>query len=136
MPRKSSPRKTSPQPTEAQPATPEVGAIPAKAEKPMQQADPIQTSASGPVLVAGETRAPRKPLTAQTDGASASPRSETATKAASQPLTSNQQEAIRKRAFEIYQQRGRSSGNAVDDWLRAERELLAAAKNKDRRQPA
>jgi hypothetical protein len=51
-------------------------------------------------------------------------------------LTSNQQEAIRKRAFEIYQQRGRSSGNAVDDWLRAERELLAAAKNKDRRQPA
>jgi Protein of unknown function (DUF2934) len=137
MPRKFSSRKSSPQPTETQPATPEVAAIRASTEKHIPQAEPMQAPASGPVLVGAETGAPRKPLMAQAEGTSASLRSETIDKPASQVVSSSQQEAIRKRAFEIYQQRGRTSGNAVDDWLRAERELLAAAKSKkDKRQPA
>lgn len=33
------------------------------------------------------------------------------------------EEAIRQRAFEIYLARGGELGHALDDWLRAEREL-------------
>jgi hypothetical protein len=33
------------------------------------------------------------------------------------------EERIRLRAYEIYEQRGRRDGHAVDDWLRAEAEL-------------
>jgi len=33
------------------------------------------------------------------------------------------QEAIRTRAYEIYERRGRGSGSAMDDWLQAEAEL-------------
>jgi len=32
-------------------------------------------------------------------------------------------EAIERRAYEIYQQRGRNGGNPESDWLQAEREL-------------
>ena len=32
--------------------------------------------------------------------------------------------AIRLRAYELYVQRGRSEGHAIDDWLAAEAELL------------
>jgi len=32
--------------------------------------------------------------------------------------------AIRQRAFDYYQRRGGASGNDLDDWLRAERELI------------
>ena len=31
---------------------------------------------------------------------------------------------IRDRAFELYEQRGREDGHALDDWLQAEREVL------------
>lgn len=30
-------------------------------------------------------------------------------------------EAIRKKAYELYEKRGRKSGNAMSDWLEAER---------------
>lgn len=30
-------------------------------------------------------------------------------------------EAIRKKAYELYEKRGRKSGHAMDDWLEAER---------------
>ncbi len=33
---------------------------------------------------------------------------------------------IRIRAFEIYESRGREDGHDVDDWLRAENEVLQA----------
>ena len=33
------------------------------------------------------------------------------------------EERIRLRAYEIYEQRGRRDGHAMDDWLRAEAEL-------------
>lgn len=31
---------------------------------------------------------------------------------------------IRRRAYELYEQRGAQDGQALDDWLQAERELL------------
>jgi hypothetical protein len=34
------------------------------------------------------------------------------------------EEEIRRRAFELYEQRGASFGNETDDWLVAEREIL------------
>jgi hypothetical protein len=34
-----------------------------------------------------------------------------------------QVEAIERRAYEIYLERGRDDGHALDDWLRAEAEL-------------
>jgi len=36
------------------------------------------------------------------------------------------EEQIRMRAHEIYLQRGDEGGSALDDWLQAEREILAA----------
>lgn len=35
----------------------------------------------------------------------------------------DQQEQIRRRAYELYEQRGRGDGRALDDWLQAESEL-------------
>ena len=36
------------------------------------------------------------------------------------------QEQIRSRAYEIYQQRNRTEGHDVDDWLQAEAEVIEA----------
>jgi hypothetical protein len=33
-------------------------------------------------------------------------------------------EKVRRRAFELYEQRGRKDGQALDDWLEAQAELL------------
>ncbi len=35
------------------------------------------------------------------------------------------EEEIRRRAHQIFEQRGRSDGKAVDDWVRAEAEILS-----------
>jgi hypothetical protein len=35
------------------------------------------------------------------------------------------QQAIQLRALQIYEQRGRETGNELEDWLQAERELTA-----------
>lgn len=37
--------------------------------------------------------------------------------------TSELQEQIRRRAYELYDQRGRDDGHELDDWLQAESEL-------------
>jgi len=37
--------------------------------------------------------------------------------------TSELQEQIRRRAYELYEQRGRTDGHETDDWLQAELEL-------------
>jgi DUF2934 family protein len=37
---------------------------------------------------------------------------------------------IRQRAYELYQERGCTSGHENDDWLQAEREVLARQKHK------
>jgi hypothetical protein len=43
------------------------------------------------------------------------------------PAQSNKiEERIRRRAYELYEQRGRVDGFALDDWLQAEGELLGA----------
>jgi hypothetical protein len=44
------------------------------------------------------------------------------------PVTEDQ---IRQRAFEIFLARGGTSGQDVEDWLRAERELQASQNNRD-----
>ena len=38
------------------------------------------------------------------------------------------EERIRRRSYELYEQRGRVDGFALDDWLQAEREILGAQK--------
>ncbi len=40
------------------------------------------------------------------------------------------EESIRRRAYQLYEQRGRLDGYALDDWLQAEREILGAQKRK------
>ncbi|OLE80876.1 MAG: hypothetical protein AUF76_14030 [Acidobacteria bacterium 13_1_20CM_2_65_9] len=42
------------------------------------------------------------------------------------PLT----EAIARRAYELFLERGGEDGHEVDDWLQAERELLEAARTR------
>jgi hypothetical protein len=37
----------------------------------------------------------------------------------------NLEEEIRRRAYEIFEERGRTPGNEHEDWVRAEREVLA-----------
>jgi hypothetical protein len=39
--------------------------------------------------------------------------------------SSNMQEQIRLRAFELYEARGRTDGHHEEDWYEAEKELLA-----------
>jgi hypothetical protein len=38
--------------------------------------------------------------------------------------------AIRARAYQIYEERGRTDGLAHEDWVRAEREILAQQQGK------
>jgi len=40
-------------------------------------------------------------------------------------LHSSREQEIRNRAYEIYLQRGERSGNELEDWLEAERELTS-----------
>jgi hypothetical protein len=42
--------------------------------------------------------------------------------------SSNIEERIRRRAYELYEQRGREDGFALDDWLQAEAEILGKQK--------
>lgn len=41
------------------------------------------------------------------------------------PIPINVEEEIRRRAYELFEQRGHSHGSAYEDWLNAEREVLA-----------
>ncbi len=38
-------------------------------------------------------------------------------------IVRNPEEEIRRRAYELYEARGRAHGHAVDDWLQAEQEI-------------
>jgi hypothetical protein len=54
----------------------------------------------------------------------------TATAPISEPATSPvTEEAIRERAYELYEQRGRLDGHAAEDWLAAEVELHLKSKS-------
>jgi DUF2934 family protein len=48
-------------------------------------------------------------------------------------VEANLDEEIQRRAYEIYIQRGQEDGYALDDWLRAEREIRAHG---NQRQPS
>ena len=39
----------------------------------------------------------------------------------------NLEQEIRRRAYALYEERGREDGHDIDDWLRAEAELRATA---------
>ena len=43
------------------------------------------------------------------------------------PLPDDLHAAIARKAFELYEQRGKADGFDLDDWLQAEREVLASA---------
>jgi Protein of unknown function (DUF2934) len=43
--------------------------------------------------------------------------------------SSDIEERIRRRAYDLYGQRGRVDGFALDDWLQAEAEILGAKKH-------
>ncbi len=43
---------------------------------------------------------------------------------------SDPQEQIRRRAYELYEQRGRADGNELRDWVEAELEVLKQWSNK------
>ena len=43
------------------------------------------------------------------------------------PDRSKTQDLIARRAYELYVQRGRQEGKALEDWLQAERQLVSAA---------
>jgi len=43
------------------------------------------------------------------------------------PNSSKTQDLIARRAYELYEQRGRQEGKALEDWLQAERQLVSAA---------
>ena len=45
--------------------------------------------------------------------------------AGAQPSSAADAEAIRRRAYEIYESRGRIDGRDEEDWLQAERELTS-----------
>lgn len=57
-----------------------------------------------------------------TKGRTAQPRPEAARREAKAPLDP---EAIARRAYALYEARGRTPGHEHEDWLTAERELLA-----------
>ena len=40
----------------------------------------------------------------------------------------NPEESIRRRAYALYEERGREDGHDLDDWLRAEAEVTTALK--------
>ena len=56
-------------------------------------------------------------------GSSEATQPETAVEEREVLLRSARDEEIRKRAYEIYLQRGRQRGYELEDWLQAEREL-------------
>jgi hypothetical protein len=45
--------------------------------------------------------------------------------------TSDLQERIRNRAYDLYEKRGASDGQALDDWLQAKAEVLGVVAPKD-----
>ena len=51
------------------------------------------------------------------------------------PLEPMLEHAIRQRAYELYIQRGMAHGHAVDDWLKAEAEIVHGHSSADSNMP-
>jgi hypothetical protein len=67
---------------------------------------------------------------------SSTPRSKKSAATSAQEITTLQQshngnleEAIRVRAYELYEQRGRTHGHDVEDWFRAQAEISTSAQH-------
>ncbi len=39
------------------------------------------------------------------------------------PIHASREELVRRKAYELYEQRGKTEGHAVEDWLRAESQI-------------
>ena len=50
-------------------------------------------------------------------------------------ITTDDEENVRTRAYELYEVRGRIDGHAEEDWLQAEGEVGASKERKARRAP-
>lgn len=50
----------------------------------------------------------------------------TAMRRSTQTISGDMNDLIRKKAYELYEKRGRKSGNALSDWLEAERIVRAS----------
>lgn len=46
------------------------------------------------------------------------------------PQTADEKERVAKRAYELYEQRGRQPGHETEDWLQAESEICKKKKTK------
>lgn len=55
----------------------------------------------------------------------AKPQTQTSLHTTSQTSADGMQEQIRRRAYELYELRGREDGHDVEDWLESESEALA-----------
>jgi len=61
-------------------------------------------------------------------GSNAKPGSEKTGQTAQTARAAADEGRIAQRAYELYEQRGRQEGLALEDWLEAERQLAAAAR--------
>src|SRR5438270_9957210 len=99
----------------------------AKAKSPSKKA----TGANGDARTNGAATAPKKIKTTSALQTSSAAESKAANGKASHPspatdtsvYPSVSEETIRRRAYELYTQRGGQHGGHVDDWFRAEAEL-------------
>lgn len=49
-----------------------------------------------------------------------------------EPSVAELEERIRRRAYALYEARGRGDGHALDDWLEAKAEILGVVRNPER----
>lgn len=61
----------------------------------------------------------------------AKPQTQTSLHTTSQTSADGMQEQIRRRAYELYELRGREDGHDVEDWLESESEALAEGTKAD-----
>jgi hypothetical protein len=76
---------------------------------------------SSPVEIAPETETRITPETRKLEVVKTEPRKNVVVPINRTPI--NLEDEIRRRAYELYQQRGNSSGSEAEDWLIAEREV-------------
>jgi hypothetical protein len=100
-----------------QPGAPDAGVRDADSEKPNVQSTGVNNPDAASRNVRGKTNNPAQ-------GYVKADRSSTAQASA---LGTDQRDRIERRAYELYEQRGCQPGHEVEDWLRAEQEVLGKA---------
>ena len=84
-----------------------------------------------PVTKSNQTSDPEVPVTSE-PVSTASPATTTARNPVITGNASIDLDAVRRRAYELYEERGRQSGYEAEDWLRAEREFQSKRPNRQR----